>query len=50
MLRINHITEEGPELDIVRQLFRDYEKAGFRNISAYYHNPLPGVVYMEKTL
>ena len=27
-----------------------YENAGFRNISAYYHNPLPGVVYMEKTL
>ena len=29
---------------------RLYEHYGFRNIVAYYHNPLPGVVYMEKTL
>lgn len=26
MLQVKHITEEGPELDIIRQLFRDYEK------------------------
>ena len=27
-----------------------YKKFGFENISAYYDNPLSGVVYMEKTL
>jgi len=27
-----------------------YQQFGFENISAYYHNPLPGVVYMEKQL
>ncbi len=27
-----------------------YENFGFKNISAYYKNPLEGVVYMEKTL
>lgn len=27
-----------------------YKKYGFRNIVPYYHNPLPGVVYMEKLL
>lgn len=27
-----------------------YNQFGFRNISAYYNNPLPGVVYMEKEI
>jgi GNAT superfamily N-acetyltransferase len=27
-----------------------YQQFGFENISAYYNNPLPGVVYMEKEL
>ena len=27
-----------------------YKKFGFENISAYYNNPLPGVMYMEKQL
>ena len=27
-----------------------YKQYGFENISAYYNNPLPGVVYMEKEL
>ena len=27
-----------------------YQQFGFENISPYYNNPLPGVVYMEKTL
>jgi GNAT superfamily N-acetyltransferase len=27
-----------------------YQKFGFENISAYYNNPLTGVVYMEKNL
>lgn len=32
MLRINHITEEGKELDIIRDLFREYEKELDENI------------------
>jgi len=27
-----------------------YQQFGFQNISPYYNNPLPGVVYMEKEL
>lgn len=27
-----------------------YKQFGFKNISAYYHNPLPKVVYMEREL
>jgi putative acetyltransferase len=27
-----------------------YQQFGFENISAYYNNPLPGVVYMERHL
>jgi GNAT superfamily N-acetyltransferase len=27
-----------------------YEKYGFENVNAYYENPLPNVVYMEKQL
>ena len=27
-----------------------YQQFGFENISAYYNNPLPGVMYMEKKL
>ena len=27
-----------------------YQQFGFKNISAYYDNPLPGVVYMERKL
>ena len=27
-----------------------YQQFGFKNISAYYDNPLPGVIYMEKVL
>ncbi len=27
-----------------------YARAGFREIDAYYHNPLPGAVYMQREL
>jgi hypothetical protein len=27
---------------------KQYEKYSFKVINAYYENPLPGVVYMEK--
>ena len=27
-----------------------YHREGFREIPAYYHNPLPGVIYMKKEL
>ena len=27
-----------------------YKQFGFKNISAYYNNPLPGVVYMEREI
>ena len=32
MLRIKHIVEEGPELDAIRELFREYEKELDENI------------------
>ncbi len=37
-------------LDKLAPAIKLYEKFGFKNISAYYDNPLPGVVYMEKVL
>ena len=40
-------------LDTLHKLqpaIRLYEKYGFENISAYYDNPLSGVVYMQKNL
>jgi len=40
-------------LDTLERLSRAinlYEKLGFAKIDAYYHNPLPHVVYMEKQL
>ena len=40
-------------LDTLKKLqpaIKLYENYGFKNCSPYYHNPLPGVVFMEKTL
>ena len=34
----------------LQSAIRLYENFGFKNTSAYYHNPLQEVVYMEKTL
>ena len=42
-MRLDTLTKLQPAISL-------YENYGFRNISAYYHNPLPGVVYMEKEL
>lgn len=37
-------------LDKLQSAIRLYERFGFGHIAPYYHNPLPGVVYMEKAL
>lgn len=37
-------------LDKLVPAIRVYEQFGFSNISPYYENPLPGVVYMQKEL
>lgn len=37
-------------LERLQPAIKLYEKYGFKNTSAYYKNPLPGVVYMEKML
>jgi putative acetyltransferase len=37
-------------LERLQAAIRLYEKYGFKNTSAYYINPLPNVVYMEKFL
>lgn len=42
-MRLDTLTKLQPAISL-------YENYGFKNISAYYHNPLPGVVYMEKEL
>ena len=53
---LNDATEKGYKkmvLDTLERLqpaIRVYQRYGFHNTSAYYVNPLPGVVYMEKQL
>lgn len=37
-------------LDRLQDAMRMYASLGFRRCSPYYHNPLPGVVYWERTL
>ena len=37
-------------LEWMKDAVRLYESIGFRRISAYYDNPLPSVVYLEKIL
>ena len=37
-------------LERLQSAIRLYVKHGFENASAYYQNPLPGVVYMQKML
>lgn len=37
-------------LDRLQPAIRLYEQFGFTTITAYYKNPLPGVVYMEKKM
>ena len=37
-------------LDTLRAALRLYRRFGFKEIDAYYENPLPNVIYMQKTL
>lgn len=37
-------------LETLRSAVALYHKNGFTEIPAYYHNPLPGVIYMKKEL
>ncbi len=37
-------------LEWMKDAMRLYHSLGFRRISAYYENPLPSVVYLEKIL
>jgi GNAT superfamily N-acetyltransferase len=37
-------------LDHMRSARALYARAGFEEIAAYYHNPIPGAVYMQKNL
>jgi len=42
-MRLDSLTKLEPAI-------RLYQEFGFKNISAYYDNPLAGVVYMQKEL
>jgi len=46
----NYTTMRLDTLQKLEPAIKLYHSLGFKNISAYYHNPLPGVVYMEKQL
>jgi ribosomal protein S18 acetylase RimI-like enzyme len=37
-------------LDRLRPALTLYRQYGFREIAPYYDNPIPGVIYLEKTL
>lgn len=37
-------------LEKLQAAIRLYEQLGFKKTTAYYHNPLPNVIYMEKKL
>jgi ribosomal protein S18 acetylase RimI-like enzyme len=37
-------------LETLKDAIRLYNSLGFRNIEPYYHNPLPGVIYLELDL
>jgi ribosomal protein S18 acetylase RimI-like enzyme len=45
-----YITMKLDTLARLQPAIRLYEKQGFKNTSAYYKNPLPDVVYMERQL
>jgi putative acetyltransferase len=37
-------------LERLQAAIKLYQKFGFETVNAYYDNPLPGVVYMQKEL
>lgn len=47
---IGYTTMRLDTLDRLQPAIRLYEQYGFKVINAYYENPLPGVVYMERLM
>jgi ribosomal protein S18 acetylase RimI-like enzyme len=53
MQRASEIGYRTMRLDTLSQMTsaqRLYRSLGFREVPAYYDNPLPGTLYMERTL
>lgn len=46
--KLGYTTMRLDTLDRLQPAIRLYEQYGFKVINAYYENPLPGVVYMER--
>ena len=48
--QLNYAVMKLDTLDRLQAAIQLYQKKGFSISNAYYQNPLPGVVYMEKQL
>jgi putative acetyltransferase len=47
---LDYTTMKLDTLTILQPAIKLYESVGFKHVTAYYHNPLPNVVYMEYNL